>query len=229
MYTFYGSKSAMQLNLAFTKGTGRISIANKLPSAMNKKGRPQKGEKIFDWDNAIYFALEPTEAHRLLIHLQYSRFPDGSDDRDDLFTISHYPVETTESGKEIRHTSHLVVGRRKFVENGAPTFQVTITLVRTYGEDQKDKASFTLRDVYEIEVFKNFLRLIGYLPFIQDIAGVIAYNWPKGKAPWNEKSSSTQQRGNSYNGKPKGMPKQSTSSEEISAALDDMLEELGDF
>ena len=58
-------KSSIQLRINYGYGAGQIHIAEKYPDVV-VKGKPQKGQRIFDWENGLRFAVYPIEAEEML-------------------------------------------------------------------------------------------------------------------------------------------------------------------
>lgn len=92
---FYNTKvAALSLGYSLVSGRLQISIAKALNP--NKKGRPQAGESLFDWDNKGSFSISPEEAvpidylWDMILSGEYTNPKPNKPDQDKYYNVTHF-------------------------------------------------------------------------------------------------------------------------------------------
>lgn len=64
MQFFNPKVSTITFSVSIAKGTIQIAMARTVNPSFN--GRPEKGQRMYDWENTVYFSLQPIECVHIL-------------------------------------------------------------------------------------------------------------------------------------------------------------------
>jgi len=188
---FYNPRLAtITFGVSVFKGTVQIAIAKTLNP--NFQGHPAKGQKIYDWENTVFFSLSPEECYRVMssidniVHGTYENPKEKNSKFTKVFSITHFQNE---------QPSRLILDGTK--DNaGNPTGSIVLTIIPPQGKGQT--SSYVCRP----DEFKRVHLYIGngakYLDFIKDVYdGIERMNNFKAKdASDNNSSQSSNQYAN---------------------------------
>lgn len=173
MFQAFMKACALQMGINYAKMNFSIGIAKAFNPNRDMRQKPQKGEKIFDWENAKWFALNGTDCQKIM---DYLRQPNG-----DLFL-------THDSGNgNYNYFKFNINGDSTFIGIGPKGDMANCGL---YGENYAAFISGIQFLLNQVPWYNDFLKEMGKI-----IAGQSAFNpgnGPDGK-PWG-------QNNNNYNG-----------------------------
>lgn len=120
--------STIEFAVSLSRGTIQISMSK--TKDPNFKGRPTKGQRIYDRDNSVYFSLQPIECIRILNNLQdllngtYINHKEKSEKFKKCLVITHFREN---------QPSRLIIDRSKD-NSGTATGSVVLTILPPQGE-----------------------------------------------------------------------------------------------
>ena len=147
-------KSAIQLSLDYKYGAGKVLAANLLPGVNVQGGRVQKGQRVFDWENALRFSLFPTEAAEIYTALVKSQLPQ------DGINIQHSPKA------DFRQSVSSL-----WITSSQPYLNITVS--KREG-DNNQTCSYGMKGG-EIRLFILWLDEVSKIPLKQDLVSYIMY------------------------------------------------------
>ena len=153
MKILYSKSAALQLAISPRKLTGSFTIARGFDT--NRRGPVQKGERAFDWENALVFAINDEEADQILEEIKVK----------DSVELRHFPQDG-----QSKATSYLSIHKRD-------QSRITIVITKVSGPD-KLTLSYTTLNRWQTRSIMRFLMFVRDLPQHQELAKVIAFNWP---------------------------------------------------
>ena len=128
---FFNPKlSAITFSVSMPKGTVQIKMGKSTNT--NFSGRPTKGQKIYDWENAAFFSLQPMECINILNNLQalldgtYVNHREKLEKFKKCIVITHFRDD---------QPSRLILDRSKD-QSGTPTGSVVMTAIPPKGQGQ---------------------------------------------------------------------------------------------
>jgi len=123
MQFFNPRLSTITLSVSMNKGTVQIAMAKTINP--NFTGRPEKGQKIYDWENTVYFSLQPIECVLILENLNallngtYVNHKEKNDRFKKCITLTHF---------RNNQPSRLLIDRTKD-QSGNPTGSMLISII----------------------------------------------------------------------------------------------------
>jgi len=187
---FYNPRTSMlDLGVSYLNSTIQISMAPTLDP--NMKGRPTKGQKVYDWENGTqWFALSVEECHRT-----FQAIPgllDGTYSNPDPKTPAEYKQTYNVTHFRENRPSRMLLNRSKD-SNGNPTGTLTLTLFPPTGAKP---INYTFRSD-ELPIFISFIKH-GFVDLPYNVAC-----WDgQTKAEWKNKQDREKRQknnGNNYN------------------------------
>jgi hypothetical protein len=174
MYSGYLKACAINMGINFAKMNFSIGLAKAFNPNRDMRQKPQKGEKVYDWENAKWFALNWTDCQKIRDYLAAGQFSNN------LFL-------THDSGGNYNYFSLTINGDSTFINIGPKGDTVGTAL---YGENY---SMFMAGVNYVLDVLPYHNDMLKEIAKI--VAGQSAFNpgnGPDGK-PWS------QSNGNNYN------------------------------
>lgn len=176
MYQGFLKACAIQMGINFAKMNFSIGIAKAFNPDRDMRQKPQKGEKIYDWENAKWFALNSIDCQKIL---DYLRSPNG-----ELFL-------THDSGNGNYNYFKLNInGDSTFIGIGPKGGMVNSGL---YGENYTAFMSGVQFLVNQVPWYNDLLKEIGKI--VNGESSFNPGNGPDGK-PWGQRNYNG---GNNYN------------------------------
>lgn len=127
MQFFNPKLSTITFSISMTKGTVQIAMAK--TANPNFSGRPEKGQRIYDWENTVYFSLQPIECVYILENLNallsgtYTNIREKNDRFKKCITLTHF---------RNNQPSRLLIDRTKD-QSGNPTGSMLISIIPPQG------------------------------------------------------------------------------------------------
>lgn len=123
MQFFNPRLSTITFSVSLTKGTVQIAMAKTVNP--NFSGRPEKGQRVYDWENTVYFSLQPIECVHVLENLNallngtYVNNREKNDKFKRCITLTHF---------RNNQPSRLLIDRTKD-QSGNPTGSILISII----------------------------------------------------------------------------------------------------
>lgn len=139
--------STVEFSVSLSRGTIQIAMAK--TKDPNFKGRPEKGQKIYDRDNTVYFSLQPIECIHILNNLQdlingtYVNHKEKSDKFKKCIAITHFREN---------QPSRLIIDRSKD-QSGNPTGSVVMTVLPPQGKGSPVSYVFRHEEMLEMKFY----------------------------------------------------------------------------
>jgi len=123
MQFFNPKLSTITFSVSMNKGTIQIAMAK--TSNPNFTGRPEKGQKIYDWENTVYFSLQPIECVHVLENLNnllngtYVNHREKDERFKKCITLTHF---------RNNQPSRILIDRTKD-QSGNPTGSILVSII----------------------------------------------------------------------------------------------------
>ncbi|MCK5018961.1 MAG: hypothetical protein KAS32_18015 [Candidatus Peribacteraceae bacterium] len=159
---FYNPKMSMlSLGVSMLRGTIQVNMAKSLNPGMS--GRPTKGQKVYDHDNASYFSLSPDECQLIieawnpLLQGTYVNHAEKNDKYKSSLSITHF---------RNNQPSRLILARSKDA-SGNPAGTLIMSIFPPQGEGQP--VNYVFRKT-ELNRFAAYIKHGAYdLDFYKDV------------------------------------------------------------
>ena len=186
MYSGYLQGGALSLSVNFAKMNLTINAAKALDPNRDPRQKAQKGEKIYDWENSVWFTLNTTECQEIMNYLNNKPLPQAKVKDGKLH-------EMHSSGNGYNFFDFWINGDKPCISVGAGKATVFLSLHSEAYNAFLSGVNFILNQVCW---YNDFLKEMGKL-----VAGRSSFNpgnGPDGK-PWSESNNSYNNGGNNYN------------------------------
>lgn len=123
MQFFNPKLSTITFSVSIAKGTIQLAMAKTVNP--NFSGRPEKGQRMYDWENTVYFSLQPIECVHVLENLNnllngtYVNHREKDDRFKKYITLTHF---------RNNQPSRLIIDRTKD-QSGNPTGSILISII----------------------------------------------------------------------------------------------------
>jgi hypothetical protein len=121
---FYNPKlSTITFSTSLNRGTVQIAMAKTINPGFS--GRPEKGQKVYDWENTVYFSLQPIECVYILENMNsllngtYTNLREKDERFKKCLTLTHF---------KNNQPSRLLIDRTKD-QSGNPTGSILISII----------------------------------------------------------------------------------------------------
>lgn len=202
---FFNPKSAtISFGVSVLRGTMQVSMAR--TTDPNFTGRPEKGQKVYDWENTVYFSLNPSEVITLLdswkaiMDGSYTNPQEKNEKFKHQFSITHFRQN---------QPSRFIVARSQD-QQGNPTGSMMLTVLPPQGGG--NPCSYVLRQS-EYKQFRVYCENCArYLDFVKDIFDGIekANRYNKNQENQNQQGGGQQQNQGDQNNQQYNNPYEST-------------------
>jgi len=159
---FYNPKLSMiTMGVSIVKGTVQIALAKTLDP--NFTGRPEKGQKVYDWEKTIYFSLSAGECFNIneyfkqILEGSYINELEKNEKFKKVFSITHFRND---------QPSRLILDRAKD-SKGNSLGSIILTLIPPKNEGESISYAFRHNEMVQFKYYiDNGSR---YLEFVKDI------------------------------------------------------------